>query len=334
MSQGALSVASGSGIAVRTGFNDAIARLASRASGTSRPSDIVAGEEWIETDNPGAGIQSLWRWDGTTDILQALINTTTHAITWYQGGSAVLTSASLPIANGAGTVDAITADFSPDVTIADNLLVVVVSPGVNTISNPTLSADGNTARTIKRAGGQALILGDTGPAGNTMFLRYEATGTYWELLNPRMTVNRASTTAITSATGTTTIPLDNTIPQSSEGNQYFTVTLNRKSANSRIRGEVIFFVTGDTNGQWATVAVFQDSATDAFAVGWVQWDVAHSGRQVVIRFDIANSAAGDTTFKVRAGPHSSGTIRLNGVSGSEMDGGTLASGIWVEEYNL
>lgn len=81
MSQDPLSTATGSGLAVRTGINAAIARLASGASGVSRPADIATFELWIETDNPGGGIASVWRYDGTTDVLIGLLNTTTHAFT-------------------------------------------------------------------------------------------------------------------------------------------------------------------------------------------------------------------------------------------------------------
>lgn len=81
MSQGALSVPGGDGASVRSGFNAAIARLATKASGTSRPSDIAAGEDWIETDNPGGGTWSWWLYDGSTDILLGTINSSTHVFT-------------------------------------------------------------------------------------------------------------------------------------------------------------------------------------------------------------------------------------------------------------
>lgn len=80
MSQGALSVANGPGGTVRSGFNAALARLATRASGTGRPSDIATGENWIETDNPGAGVWSEWKYDGANDILVRLINSGSHTI--------------------------------------------------------------------------------------------------------------------------------------------------------------------------------------------------------------------------------------------------------------
>jgi len=113
---------------------------------------------------------------------------------------------SLQIANAGGTADAITADFSPDLTLADNLVIQVVNTaGANTVTNPTLNTDGSGALTIKARGNAALVAGDTGAAGYTMTLRYEATGTYWELQNPAKaietdivlaynTTNNASTT--------------------------------------------------------------------------------------------------------------------------------------------
>lgn len=91
MSQGDLVTPSGSGLAVRTGINAAIDRLATKGAGTARPSDIATYETWLETDNPGAGIGSLWLWDGTSDILIGLVNTSTHA--FVNGGS--ITSAAL-----------------------------------------------------------------------------------------------------------------------------------------------------------------------------------------------------------------------------------------------
>lgn len=83
MSQGALFIPNASGAAVRSGMNDAFTRLSTRASGISRPVDIGVFEEWIETDNPGAGIVSVWQWDGVVDLLRGVINTVTHTFTPY-----------------------------------------------------------------------------------------------------------------------------------------------------------------------------------------------------------------------------------------------------------
>jgi hypothetical protein len=83
MSQDALFIPNASGASVRSGMNNALVRLATRASGTGRPADIQVYEEWIETDNPGGGLSSLWQWDGTVDVLRGVISTITHTFTPY-----------------------------------------------------------------------------------------------------------------------------------------------------------------------------------------------------------------------------------------------------------
>lgn len=83
MSQGLLLTPNGPGLAVRTGLNAAINRLATRGSGTARPIDIAVGEEWLETDNPGAGVWSLWQWDGSADLLKGFFDTVNHIFTAY-----------------------------------------------------------------------------------------------------------------------------------------------------------------------------------------------------------------------------------------------------------
>ncbi len=102
MSQDLLITPAGSGLSVRTAINAAIARLATKASGTSRPADIATYETWLETDNPGGGVASLWLWDGTTDVLLGLLNTTTHAFT--NAGSIASSSLDGVLGSTKGTV--------------------------------------------------------------------------------------------------------------------------------------------------------------------------------------------------------------------------------------
>ncbi len=91
---------------------------------------------------------------------------------------------SLPRAAAAGTVNAITADFSPDLTLTDQTICAVISAGANTTTTPTFAPDGLTARTITARGGLPLFAGDIGPAGFVALLEYNLANTRWELLNP------------------------------------------------------------------------------------------------------------------------------------------------------
>lgn len=111
---------------------------------------------------------------------QVLTATSSTAATWQTPSSS-----GIPKADASGTVDTITADFSPDISLTDKTLVAVVAAGANTSTTPTFAPDGLTAHTIVKQGGQALLAGDIPAAGFVMLLEYNLANTRWELLNPR-----------------------------------------------------------------------------------------------------------------------------------------------------
>jgi hypothetical protein len=90
----------------------------------------------------------------------------------------------LPIVAAGGTVDAITADYTPDITLSSMRIVAFVASGANTSATPTFAPDGLTAHTIVRYGGQALVAGDIPAALAVCLLQYNLANTRWELLNP------------------------------------------------------------------------------------------------------------------------------------------------------
>lgn len=89
-----------------------------------------------------------------------------------------------PVAAATGTVDAITATFSPAITLADKTICTVVAAGANTSTTPSFAPNGLTANTITKQGGQALAAGDIPRAGFVALLQYDLANTRWELLNP------------------------------------------------------------------------------------------------------------------------------------------------------
>lgn len=94
------------------------------------------------------------------------------------------TASSIPIVTAAGTVDAITADYTPNVTLTNLVTVAFVSTGANTSTTPSFAPDGLTAHTITARGGAALVAGDIGAAGYVGIVEYNSANTRWELLNP------------------------------------------------------------------------------------------------------------------------------------------------------
>jgi len=132
------------------------------------------------------------------------------------------------------------------------------------------------------------------------------------------------------ATGTGTIPTDDTIPQNTEGDEYMTLAITPTSATSKLLIDVVLLVS-DSVGYQQTAALFQDSTAGALAV--MSHSSNHADEQVNITFShyMTAGTASETTFKVRAGAHAAATTTFNGKGGSRKWGGGLVSSITIME---
>lgn len=143
-------------------------------------------------------------------------------------------------------------------------------------------------------------------------------------------VARNATGAV--ATGTTTIPADDTIPQNTEGDQYMSQAITPLSAANvlEVRAQGIFS-NATSSTDHLVAALFQDSTANALAV------VAKFKANTSIMHDLALSYAARagttsaTTFKLRAGQTTAGTTTFNGTGGSRQYGGALGSFMEVRE---
>lgn len=144
-------------------------------------------------------------------------------------------------------------------------------------------------------------------------------------------VNRAHTETGALATGTTTVPTDDTIPQNTEGDQYMTITYTPKLSTNILRIEVTASLTNSASGTMSG-GLFQD--TTASAIATQQGDVTAGGVLIHLQFSHMMTAgtASATTFKFRAGLQNAGTTTFNGQAGARKLGGTLASSIIITEY--
>lgn len=143
-------------------------------------------------------------------------------------------------------------------------------------------------------------------------------------------IQRNDTGAVT--TGSTVIPIDDTIPQNTEGDQYMTQPITPSSAANVLKVRSCGFFSWSTASAINIVmALFQDATLNAFkAVNFVTQSNVHlNGEQVDHQMLAATSAA--TTFKIRAGPNSAGTLSFNGNAGARLLGGVLNSYIEVSE---
>lgn len=106
-------------------------------------------------------------------------------------------NASLPFVVAGGTADAITANFTPDLVLADQPIFALVMGAANATTTPTLAVDGGTARTIVKKGGSALLAGDIPGALAVCIFKYNLANTRFELLNPAATVSGTLTAGTT-----------------------------------------------------------------------------------------------------------------------------------------
>jgi hypothetical protein len=132
------------------------------------------------------------------------------------------------------------------------------------------------------------------------------------------------------ATGTTTIPFDDTKPQNTEGTEFLTLTVTPTDAAHKLEIEVQIWATV-TGTNWMIVALFQDSGADALAAVAAFTSTSTAGGPIVLRHTMVAGTTSSTTFKVRMGPNAAATVTLNGQSGGRIFGGVAASSMTISE---
>ncbi len=177
---------------------------------------------------------------------------------------------------------------------------------------------------------------------------YTATNTQVTTNTTNIATNTAAIAAITSskliktvttstgavATGTTTIPFDDTIPQITEGTEFMTLAITPTNALNMLRIEVYMALIGNNvvGVSTDTVALFQDSTANALAsVGQLQSLADEVGCLCLTHIMVAGTTS-STTFRVRAGQNAAGTTTFNGRSAGRIYGGAASSRIVITEY--
>jgi hypothetical protein len=132
------------------------------------------------------------------------------------------------------------------------------------------------------------------------------------------------------ATGTTTLPVDDSIPQqSTEGTEFMTLAITPKSATSRLIIEVEALFSNSTTA-YCGMALFQDSTANALKATAFS-GAAADAKPVRLRHVMTSGTTSATTFKMRAGPNAAATLTFNGAGGARFFAGIAASSIVITE---
>lgn len=134
------------------------------------------------------------------------------------------------------------------------------------------------------------------------------------------------------ATGTTQMPFDDTIPQSSEGDQYMAQAITPQAAANLLCIDSVSTYASSNTTTAMNIALFQDSVANALAAMQVGRNGAASNvcAGQVDHQMVANTVSA-TTFKIRAGTNVAGTTTFNGSASTRTFGGVMASYLQVEE---
>lgn len=132
------------------------------------------------------------------------------------------------------------------------------------------------------------------------------------------------------ATGTGTIPLDDTIPQITEGTEFMTLAITPTSATNKLIINVCLQLDKN-NANTYSIALFQDSTANALAAQFNGAWASGSSFPMVFTHTMTSGTTSATTFRVRAGSDSAGTLTVNGRGGGRIYGGVAASSIVIYE---
>ena len=142
-------------------------------------------------------------------------------------------------------------------------------------------------------------------------------------------VRASSTTEDSTAT---TIPLDDTAPQNTEGKEYLTLAITPKNTNNILEFDFTSFVSANANNVHVTVALYQDSTADAlYAIDGTATNTNDSV-PVHLKFYMAAGTTSSTTFKIRFGPNSNTGYINQLASTGALYGGKNIAVFTIKEY--
>lgn len=135
------------------------------------------------------------------------------------------------------------------------------------------------------------------------------------------------------ATGTTTIPWDDTIPQITEGTEFMTAAITPTNASNILQIEVVANLNASAVN-YIIGALFQDATANALAAAAVYQEGASRAMNMKFTYRMVAGTTSATTFRFRAGPGSAATVTFNGEVGARKFGGVFSSSITITEIKV
>ncbi len=313
-----------SGLTYRQEDNDGKKALLNHHKASSAPSYAEAGTIWLDD---AATPWTLKIHDGTDWIKIADVNASTNAVTPYLGTGQIKL---LNYASDTGSATAYAVAPVPAIASYTAGQMVVLKPGNNNSGASTLAVCGLSATAVKMPDGSDTAAGVMKTSGIYLLVH---NGTHFILLNPTKSdgsiIDRAYASYTSNASLSTIMPIDDTIPQNTEGTEILSASLTPKSATSRIRVRFTGYCSPNSVTHTGA-ALFIDSGASAVQGAVVTHAGSSSPQQISFEYEYVPGDASAHTYKVRVGPET-GTMRMNGTSAGRYFGGISAATLVVQE---
>jgi len=137
------------------------------------------------------------------------------------------------------------------------------------------------------------------------------------------------------ASGTTTLPYDDTIPQITEGFEVMTLAVTPTSATNKLLINVVTSLATNINSLPVT-ALFEGTTANALACVFSYSFPDGVNNPIVHNFNhyMTSGSTSELTFRVRIGMNQEGTVTVNGRSAARKYGGVSASSITIMEIEV
>lgn len=133
---------------------------------------------------------------------------------------------------------------------------------------------------------------------------------------------------------TTQIPVDDSIPQNTQGAEIITAAITPSSSSNKLRIRFQGFFSASTAAS-LTAAFFQDSTAAALNATVTTTSGANVQTAIVLEHEVTAGTTSATTIKVRVGPAAGGVdVRMNGTSAARLFGGIARATLVVEEIKV
>lgn len=214
------------------------------------------------------------------------------------------------------------ADYEANMSF--EFIVGNTNTGASTADVESLGAKSIRLNGVVLSGGELVV-------GERVTIVFDFANNWFELVRDEgRVVQQVNTQDGAVATGTTTTPYDDSIPQNTEGDEYMTRVITPKSTTNRLIIDVTIVLSSSGANPDMVVGLFQDSVAGALAAV-AETIVTGEVNTISFRHEMAAGVVVPTTFKVRAGASLAGTTTFNGEASARKLGGVMASSITVTE---